>query len=233
MTKKNTLEITPLDKDEDLTVNQWVYRSLRRSLMIGQISPGSALTIRGLAHVLGVSPMPVREALRRLVSEGALEMLDNRRLKVCTMSSERFKELCDVRILLETHAAECALPYMRDDDVAQLSYLDAQVNFAYQHNNIEAGSLANQEFHRFLYTRNPHQISLRLIEAVWIQLGPFFRVVIEKLHQNYVIDRHNEAIEAIKRGDGFGLRRAIEADIRDGIATIQSLEELEDFFVRQ
>ncbi|WP_135078473.1 GntR family transcriptional regulator [Terasakiella sp. SH-1] len=230
MNKNKTVKITPIEKNDDLTVNQWVYRSLRKSLMIGQISPGSAITIRGLATELDVSPMPVREALRRLISEGALEMLDNRRLKVRTMTAQRFKELCDVRILLETHAAENALPYMRESDTAHLKELDKQVNSAYDTEDIEGGSLANQEFHRYLYTRNPHQVSLRLIEGIWMQLGPFFRVVTDKLRENYVIDRHSEAIDAIERSDSFALKRAIEADIRDGIATIQSIEGLEEIF---
>lgn len=230
MKKKNELKITPLEKNDELTVNQWVYRSLRRALMCGQISPGHPLTIRGLAEVLDVSPMPIREGLRRLISEGALEMMDNRRIKVRTMTAGRFKELCEVRILLETHAAESALPYIREEQIEELVRLDQLVNEAYDNHELERGSLANQEFHRYLYKCNPHQVSLRLIEGIWMQLGPFFRIVIDKLNEHYVIDRHSEAVEAIKRNDGFALRRAMEADIRDGIATIQSIDGLEEIF---
>jgi DNA-binding GntR family transcriptional regulator len=64
------------------TLGQRVYSGLRDFLMAGQLQPGQKLTLRELAAALNVSPMPVREAVRRLAAEGALEMLPNRRIRV-------------------------------------------------------------------------------------------------------------------------------------------------------
>lgn len=217
-------------KSDDQKTHEWVYHLLRNNLLCGRIEPGKPLTIRGLAEVLDVSPMPVREALHRLACEGAVEVKNNRRVIVPLMTAEKFSELCDLRILLETHAAEGALPYITDKHIASLEQLDAEIDEAVELGDSDRISLGNQAFHRFLYSANPYQISVPLIESLWLQLGPFSRIAIDKLEKVYLVDRHVEAIEALKQRNGFGLRRAIEADIRDGIASINTVEGIHDYF---
>jgi len=200
-----------IEKSADMKTHQWVYLLLRNNLMCGRIGPGIPLTIRGLAQILQVSPMPVREALHRLACEGAVEVKNNRRVIVPSMTSEKFRELCDLRILLETHAAEGALPYIKEQDIEILEQIDAKIDEAVESNN-------------------PFQISIPLIESLWLQLGPFSRIAISKLEKAYLVDRHVEALDALKHRSLFGLRRAIEADIRDGIASINTVEGIHDYF---
>ena len=228
--KPANLELLMLEKTTGLKTNQWVYQLLRTNLLCGKIAPGIPLTIRGLAEALNVSPMPVREALHRLTCEGALEAKNNRRVIVPLMTAEKFNELCEMRILLETHAAESALPYIRDTDISKLEDIDSSIDDAVQQGDVEATSLLNQDFHRSLYSANPFQIVVPLVESVWLQLGPFSRIAISKLEKIYIVDRHVEAIEALKQQNSFGLRRAIESDIRDGIASIKTVEGIHNYF---
>jgi DNA-binding GntR family transcriptional regulator len=224
------LQLLMIDKSDDLKTHQWVYQLLRNNLMCGRIEPGIALTIRGLAQILEVSPMPVREALHRLACESAVEVKNNRRVIVPAMTAEKFRELSDLRILLETHAAEGALPYINEADIAALEQIDARIDEAIDSNDVDNISLRNQAFHRYLYQANPFQISVPLIESLWLQLGPFSRIAISKLEKAYLVDRHVEALEALRQRNLFGLRRAIEADIRDGIASINTVEGIHDYF---
>jgi DNA-binding GntR family transcriptional regulator len=228
--KSAGLELLMLERTAEMKTNQWVYQLLRTNLLCGKIAPGIPLTIRGLAEVLGVSPMPVREALHRLACEGAVEAKNNRRIIVPMMTAEKFSELCELRILLETHAAEKALPFVREQDIANLERIDTLVDQAVEQGDVESASLHNQDFHRSLYSANPYQIAVPLIESLWLQLGPFSRIAISKLEKIYIVDRHVEAIEALKQRNSFGLRRAIEADIRDGIASIKTVEGIHNYF---
>jgi DNA-binding GntR family transcriptional regulator len=228
--KSADLELLMLEKTAGMKTNQWVYQLLRTNLLCGKIAPGIPLTIRGLAEVLDVSPMPVREALHRLACEGAIEVKSNRRVIVPMMTAEKFSELCELRILMETHAAEKALPYIREQDIANLERIDAMVDQAVVQGDVESTALHNQDFHRSLYSANPYQIIVPLIESLWLQLGPFSRIAISKLEKIYIVDRHAEAIEALKQQNSFGLRRAIEADIRDGIASIKTIEGIHNYF---
>ena len=224
------LKLLMIAKSAEQKTNQWVYQLLRTNLICGKIAPGVPLTIRGLAETLDVSPMPVREALHRLACEGAVEAKNNRRVIVPMMTAEKFAELCEIRILIESHAAEKALPYIRDEDIGKLERIDASIDEAVEEGDVEATTLRNQDFHRSLYSANPHQIVVPLIESLWLQLGPFSRIAISKLENTYIVDRHVEAIEALKQRSSFGLRRAIEADIRDGIASIRTVEGIHDYF---
>ncbi len=227
MTKTNNqYTLSMIDKAEDTNVNQWVYQVLRRSLMCGEIRPGIALTIRGLADKLEVSPMPVREALHKLASQAAVEVKDNRRVMVPLISPPKFKALYELRILLETHAAEQALPHIDDQGLNELMRLDSLVDAAYAAGDKMQGSLSNQAFHRYLYGCNPIQVSLPMIESLWLQLGPFVRIGLSKLEMYYANDRHQEALQAIRNNDAVQLKQAIEADIRDGISLIKDVDQI-------
>ena len=97
-----------------------VYDALRQRFVTGKFMPGSSLSTRGVARELGVSQMPVREALSRLAAEGAVEIRSKRRIVVPLMTAARFKDLLRCRELLEPEAAAAALPFI---DAARLKHL--------------------------------------------------------------------------------------------------------------
>jgi len=198
------------------SAKQWVYRVLRRAIMTGQFTPGEPVTINGLAETLGVSAMPVREALHRLVSEGALELLDNRRVRVPDLDAQRFEDVLDARIALETRAAERAMPFIDDVRLVRLRAFDQQADQALAAGNFGRLVEANFDFHRCLYEARPASVMLPLIESLWLRLGPFMRRAGETLSQTYQVDRHAEALAAIIARDAEALKAAIVADIRDG-----------------
>src|SRR5689334_21730142 len=70
-----------------------VYSELRKRFVMGRIKPGSFLSTRGLAAELGVSQMPVREAVRRLAAEGAVEIRSKKKIVVPAMTAVRFDDL--------------------------------------------------------------------------------------------------------------------------------------------
>jgi len=222
-------ELRMQDKAAEMKTHQWVYQLLRTNLLCGRIGPGHALTIRGLAQMLDVSPMPIREALHRLACEGAVEVKNNRRVIVPVMTAEKFSELCELRILLESHAAVSALPYVKEGDIEVLEQLDKRIDIAVEAGEVEDIRLINQDFHRSLYELNPFQKSVALIESLWLQLGPFSRIVISKLEKAYQVDHHVEALNALRQKDPEGLRLAIKADIRDGIASIKAIDEFQTY----
>ena len=198
------------------SAKQWVYRVLRRAIMTGQFAPGEPVTINGLAEALGVSAMPVREALHRLVSEGALELLDNRRVRVPDLDPQRFEDILDARIALETRAAERAMPFVDDFRLVRLRAFDQQADQALAAGNFGRLVEANFDFHRCLYEARPGSVMLPLIESLWLRLGPFMRRAGETLSETYQVDRHAEALAAIVARDAEALKAAIVADIRDG-----------------
>lgn len=229
MVSSAPLNLPVLAREPKETTNQWVYRSLRRAVMIGLVPPGRALTIRDVAAALGVSAMPVREALRRLSTEHALEVQDNRRIMVPQMTASKFRELCELRISIECHAAERALPYVTAQRIDELVAIDRHIDQVNVAGDREAVTMFNQDFHRHIYEANPNQVVMPLVESIWLQLGPFVRLALSKLQDFYQVDRHSEALTALKRQDPLALRIAIEADIRDGITHVGTNELLKAY----
>lgn len=216
MKRMGSVGLISLSKLPMESMKQWVYRCLRQAIMTGRFPPGLPVTIQGIAEMLQVSAMPVREALHRLVADGALEHLDNRRVRVPDIDPEKFDEIIAARIALETIAAERALPSIASLRLARLQQLDDEIEVAYNAGNIEQGIEANFTFHRCLYEVRSSAVLLPLIESVWLRLGPFMREATENLDESYRIDRHAQALEAIVARDVTALKAAITADIQDG-----------------
>ena len=226
MPKNATLSFTPGQRPDGSTVQEWVYQELRKAIMYGAVPPGRAVTVRAITEFLGVSAMPVRDALRRLVAERALEVMDNRRMCVPQMTPAKFDELLSARVALETLAAERALPMLNEQRIEQLEAIDAAQDVCLEKSDIEGNLLNNFEFHRYMYDSTPSQVLIPLIESLWLQLGPFMRLAMSHLAQHYSEDRHAEALAAIRRQDPVALKIAIEADIRDGIGHLGKAELL-------
>ncbi len=199
--------------------HEGVYQRLRAAIMAGHFAPATPLTLQGLSDALSCSQTPVREAVRRLSSEHAIEVQENRRMRIPAMTAPRFEELLSLRITVEGHAARRALPYVSDMDIADLADLDGAVDAALAAGDHTAMTATNQAFHRRLYCANPHQTTQPVIDSIWLQLGPFQRQVIGRGLPYYVQDRHRQILDALRQRDAAALDQAIVADITDGIAT--------------
>ena len=105
MKKAASYKVPEIQKSEGMTTQEYAYLRLRNAILVGAIQPGTSLTIRGLAEKLALSQTPIRETVRRLSTEHAIEVLGNRRLKIPVMTAGRFEELVHLRIVLETHAS--------------------------------------------------------------------------------------------------------------------------------
>ena len=213
--------ITPIAiEDPAITRQEWVYRQLREAILSGQFVPGRSVTLRGIGAMLDVSPTPVREALRRLVAERALEAHGNRRVSVPGMTPEKLAEICAVRIALETFAAEQALPFIDADRMTRLWQLNAQIDAAIEADDITTYLRRHREFHYALYGPGRAAVVMPLIESVWLQFSPFLRLAIHHIGVDYVLDRHVEALRAVEARDARALRFAVEADIREGLGAV-------------
>lgn len=203
-----------------IITHETVYDRLYTAIISGRFEPGKSLTIRGLAEEFGVSPMPIREAIRRLVALGALEMRSTRRVTVSKMTEERFREIVETRTLLEPEIAAKAMPNVTPELLEQLEKIDDEIADAIEREDPDAYSIKNREFHFTLYKAANSPIMLRLVESIWLQFGPFMRIVVGRLGGSLVVDQHVNAMEAIRNNDEGALREAIQLDIYDGMDRI-------------
>lgn len=202
---------------DNLTDQETTYQRLRTAIMTGVLAPETTLTFRGLSEALDCSPTPVREAVRRLSTENAIEVLGNRRMRIPAMTPAKFEEIVNLRIALESHAGSRAMPYISEAYIDEIAAVDAALDVTMARGDSSGLTIQNHEFHRLIYTANPHQVTMPAIESIWLQLGPFQHQVTSESLEYYVVDRHKEIIAALRARDAVALSVAIEADIRDGI----------------
>lgn len=202
------------------TTHQATYDALRDRLISGQIAPGEPVVVLTIAEELGVSTMPVREAIRRLIAENTLELLDNRRVRVPVMTYSRFEQLLDARIALEVLAGERAIPAANPDLIKELRTIDRRSDKMLESGDFQGVVGNNFKFHRTIYKSVPSRTLMDLIENIWMQLGPFMITAMRSLPSTYTVDRHLEILDALESRDAVLLRLAITADIRDGVGLL-------------
>lgn len=194
-------------------VYEQVYRRLREALIFGGMEPGQAVTLRGLAEIHGSSITPVREAVRRLAAEGALQVSATGRVSVIQLSVLRIEELATVRALLEPELASRALPRAHFTLIERLENLNDAMMRAGDARDAENYIRGNVEFHRILYRRAQAPAMLAMIETVWLQLGPALRALYERANHRGATRNHANIIAALKAGDEPGLRLSVRSDV--------------------
>jgi DNA-binding GntR family transcriptional regulator len=197
-----------------------VYDELRARFITGKITPGAALSTRGLALELGVSQMPVRDALSRLAAEGAVRIRSKRRVEAPPMTEDRFADLLTCRLLLEPEAAVLAMPHIGPAHLKRLADIDEAIDRAMEQGDVLAYMENNFAFHFSIYRANGRPTLNRLIETLWLQFGPWMRVVYGRYGTASLVDQHQAALTAIRTGDSDALRAALASDISDGMGLI-------------
>lgn len=122
--------------------------AIRARILAGELAPGAQLRQEELATQLGVSKIPIREALRQLESEGLVEFKARRGAFVVELTEADILENLEIRIALETHALSLAIPHMTQEDLHQAEAILTQYQ---QSDNPQQWSLLNSRFHLCLY----------------------------------------------------------------------------------
>ena len=195
-------------------LQEQLYQNIRAGLLSGRFQPGERLKIRDLAATWGTSPMPVRAALQRLVAEGALEGEPQRSLRVPAMTRERFQQLLPVRINLEGLAVELAAARISPAELERLHGCVERMETALERREVQAYLSDNSQFHLCLYQACGNPVLLRLIESLWLQVGPFFNWLFTEADLSLRLnDFHGDCLKALQAGDAKAARAAIEQDL--------------------
>ena len=203
-----------LEKINNNALYMRVYDELHQALMSGVFRPGEPVTLRQLMVRLGTSVMPARQAVGRLIAEGALKLLPNRSVIVPKMSRKRFSELWKIRQLLEGAAAENACRHATPKLAKRLRQINSSIRKAQSNNDLGEMLLNNQKFHFAIYDTAEMEILRSLIGNLWLQAGPFLYLTFLGHRSLWSLQQHAEAIKAIESRNPAAAKRAITRDIQ-------------------
>jgi DNA-binding GntR family transcriptional regulator len=210
----------------DTSLRKRVYDSLRAALTAGRFVPGEKLTFRTIAEALGVSLTPVREALRRLVAEGAFEMQPGRSVRVPLMTKAKALELCGMRVALEGLATAEAAEVATKAEIAQLRRIAREILVHRRKGNQVGDREQVRAFHFAVYAIARQPTLLRVIESLWLQTGPYMNL----LYPEFIATaggpaRRLRVIEALAARDSVAARREIENDVHKTLTYVASLAD--------
>ncbi len=216
--------ISPLRRE---TLGDQVHMALRDLLAAGQMAPGERFSLRSVSESLGVSVMPVREAVTRLVAEGALEVLPSRTVRVPEMTLGKFRELTIVRKAVEGFAAERAASARSADELEAIRRHEVAFRNAATAPgpDLHAAIRANRDFHFAVYAAAGLPTLTAIIEGLWLRIGPVLnfdlRASPERLSEGGAKGCHHRLARAIAAGDGPAARRALTDDIETAAVFIE------------
>ncbi|MDO5604772.1 MAG: GntR family transcriptional regulator, partial [Paracoccus sp. (in: a-proteobacteria)] len=150
----------------DPAAHERLYRNLRARILVGDLPPGLPMTLRGVAAEYGLSMTPVREAVRRLVAEGALTLSASGRVSTPELSVERIEELAALRALIEPELASRALPRAHFALIDRLAAINGLIAEAVMRHDAAGYVRSNLDFHRTLYLRAQAPAMLAILETV-------------------------------------------------------------------
>ena len=198
-----------------------IYKQIRNLILFGTLVPGQAVTIQGLAELIGAGMTPVREAIRRLTAEGALEAGGNRRVRIPEITRDKLEEISFVRLAVEPRLTELAAGRMTDACLADLTAFDAEVDTAIASGDIERYLEFNYRFHFRLYDQAEAEVLRKIASSLWLQVGPSLRIVCGRYGTANLPDKHSEALAALREGDAARAALAIADDIRQGLGQVR------------
>lgn len=203
-----------------LPAHEVVYQKLRAQILFGELAPGQAVTIQGLTDSLEAGMTPVREAIRRLISDGALVFQGNRRVSVPLLRSEDIDELSYVRKSIESELARRAALRVSEEQIAQLEAIDIALDQAISTGDVAGYLVQNYSFHSELYAYADAPIMADLADRLWLRFGPSLRVVCGRFGTQSFPDRHKDIIEAMRRGAVEKVAQAMEKDVEQGMEQV-------------
>ena len=168
MSDPTPISLATLDSlDAQQPLGDRVYEALRDAIIDGRFEPGQWLRQEALAQELGVSQMPIREALKRLVAEGLAERIPYRGVRVVEFAPRDIADMCTVRLILESLAVRFATAHITAEQIAQLKANLCEAASCTAPEQMARRRQLNDEFHLTICHASDHRYLIRQLDALW------------------------------------------------------------------
>lgn len=208
-----------------------VADQIRTAIFEGRFKPGEWLRQERVAQELGVSQMPVREALKELASEGLIEHVPYRGARVVVLSNEDIEDLYEHRAFLESRAAELAAENITAGEISELKAMLAEME-SLPPEQIAQYRKVNRKFHEKIFHISQREYMIRTLVQMWeafptMLIGNFAMTAQQPLPERDLQDQmeHREIVAALENRDGKRAGIAMKTHILSAVQTlIESLK---------
>ena len=210
------------------TLTSMTLDALRERILHGTYPEGEPLRQDALAEELGVSRIPVREALRQLEAEGLVTFNPHRGAVVSTLSLGEIEELFDLRAQIETELLRRALPQVGTEDIARAKDVLDAYETALRNGDVASWGAMNWQFHSTLYAPADRPFTLAVAQKLHQQCDRYLRMQLALTHgEMRANDEHRGILASVRKRDA---KRAVQL-LRDHIVGAGRL--LHDFLQKE
>ncbi|OFQ90798.1 GntR family transcriptional regulator [Corynebacterium sp. HMSC056E09] len=189
---------TPAGESKSQQAYNWISEKIRTR----EYEPGYRLVLAAIADDLGISVVPVREAIRQLEAEGMVTYERNVGASVTTYNREAYYESMDIVATLEANATAQSAPYLDAEDIARAREINQRMRELDIHHDPEEFTQLNKEFHSVLFSKCPNERLKNLVVDQWKQLEyhrvSTFRYVPERAQES--TREHEQLLSLIEAG---------------------------------
>ncbi len=203
---------------QTLTAQEQVYRELEGAILTGRLKPGQRLVAEELSRQMGVSRIPIREAIGKLEARYFVQKTPQKGAVVMELSESNIKEIQELRLMLEIRAARQAIGHITDNTLKKLLNYNRQYTEAWERFDADALLSANKLFHYTMYQESGMPILMRLIDSVWNLLSPYYHII---FRQTRIKDprsgpeHHERIIDGIRKKDTDQVECWLKKDLED------------------
>jgi DNA-binding GntR family transcriptional regulator len=217
--------IQPIE-DTNKTISSMAQERIRAAILEGILQPGSRLDQNQLAKDLNTSLVPVREALKKLESEGFVQIVPRRGAFVTDASPKDMEDLYFARSILEGQAGYHAASKLTDTALQQLDSLHSQMGRALEAHDYGAFTSLNRHFHFLIYDAAGSYHLSNLISGLWDLAERYrYRYVYLKDQSHVIQAEHQAILNACQARDSKALREAIIYHMNQTLNGIRSFVE--------
>jgi DNA-binding GntR family transcriptional regulator len=167
-----------------ISAQRAAHEQLRAMILIGSLRSGQKLRQEEIAKRLGLSRLPVREALNRLEIEGLVEQKPRRGFYVTSLDIDEVEDIFEMRAMLEAHAGSLATQRRTPKDVAE----------------------ANARFHNRIYVTSGRKYLLRQIVMLRNSVGPLIQIIAsDKDEMSFAQEEHRQLAHFYRQGNAAGV----------------------------
>jgi DNA-binding GntR family transcriptional regulator len=195
------------------TIADQVAELIRQRILSGQLKGGQPIRQEHLAAELGVSRIPLREALKQLAAEGFVTIASHKGAVVAELSVEEVEELFDLRLRLETWLMELAMPAMTDTQIAEL---DENLKEQRRPDVLPRWGELNWRLHETMYQAADRPITLKLLKNIHDKIDRYLRLEITmRQNRDRGLYEHEELVDCCRRRDSKAAVTLLERHIRE------------------
>lgn len=203
------------------TKSDFAYRQVRDRILSGELGPGSVIRQRELARSIGISTTPLREALRRLKSEGLVDLDAHRDARVPPLRAEEARDLLELRRSLDPLAASLAAERRTNADIRAIRAAADGLAPLPPHPSVEQLA-AHHRFHAAIYTASHNDLLIGTLESLWDKADRYRRLALRADRGQEARDQkardqkareHDLLVECVALGDGAGAEAIMRGHI--------------------